>query len=193
MLAVSFLKEDILKVESDEQLMQRVQAGDALAYDQLVRRHADRFRLLAIRTLGNTALAEDMVQECFVKLWTRPQSFDAEKSKFTTWFYRVVVNRCLDEKRRKSPAQMPEGFDKADDRVTADKAIENNQATAHIHKAVNSLKENQKLAVTLCYFDGLSNAEAAEIMGLKVKALESLLVRARAKLRDTIAKGRSEV
>ncbi len=131
-------------------------------------------------------LAEEMVQECFVKLWTRPQSFDGTKAKFTTWFHRVVVNRCLDELRRKKPAPLPEGFDTPDHRPTAEASLEADGGRQILMAALARLSDRQKQALTLSYLDGFSNMEAAGIMDLNIKAYESLLVRSRAKIREEL-------
>ena len=174
------------QADTDEALMHRVCAGERRAYQMLVDRHASRFLAQAYRVMGNQAAAEDMVQEAFIKLWTNPSAFNAEKSRFSTWFYRVVLNRCLDEKRKKTPQQLPEHYDSEDSTKKSDEQLSQAQTMQRLHTALETLKENQATAIRLCYLEGLSNAEAADVMNMKVKALESLLVRARAKLRDIL-------
>ncbi len=170
----------------DEVLVTRVAAADRGAYAILVQRHAIRYRALAQRMVGDMALAEDLVQEAFVKLWTHADRFDASKAKFTTWFHRIVVNRCLDEKRKRTIEALPEGYDKADESATAEEAMVAQSGSEQLMAAVNALPERQRTAITLSYIDGLSNIEAADVMELKLKAFESLLVRARAKLREQL-------
>lgn len=170
----------------DEALVARVAAADRGAYAILVQRHAIRYRALAQRMVGDMALAEDLVQEAFVKLWTHADRFDASKAKFTTWFHRIVVNRCLDEKRKRTAEALPEGYDKADESATAEEAMVARSGSEQLMAAVNALPERQRTAITLSYIDGLSNIEAADVMELKLKAFESLLVRARAKLREQL-------
>jgi len=170
----------------DETLVTHVAAADRGAYAVLVHRHGLRYRALAYRMLGDMALAEDLVQEAFVKLWTHADRFDAKKAKFTTWFHRIVVNRCLDEKRKRTPDPLPEGFDQQDEADNAEDIMVTDGANNVLRNAVSNLPERQRVAVTLSYFDGLSNIEAAEVMDLKLKAYESLLMRARAKLRDEL-------
>lgn len=170
----------------DEALMVRVMNGDRAAFAVIVDRHGLRFRAIAIRTVGDTALAEEMVQEAFVKLWTRPERFDASKAKFTTWFHRVVVNRCLDELRRRKPDALPDGWDAADESPGAEAGLVQAGGTSMLMQALTRLPERQQAALRLSYLDGFSNQEAAEILGLHIKAFESLLVRARAKMRDEL-------
>lgn len=171
---------------SDEALVEQVCGGDQRAFACLVERHGSRFRAIAVRTCGDQAMAEEMVQEAFVKFWTRPDLFDGSKAKFTTWFHRVVVNRCLDELRRKRPDALPEGFDAADSRPSAELLIGLEGSSKQVYGALATLSERQRNALTLSYLDGYSNNEAADIMALNIKAYESLLVRARAKMRAAL-------
>lgn len=177
--------------ETDEMLMDYVSQGDAQAFQRLVNRHALKFRAVAYKYLGDMAAAEDMVQDSFIKVWTKPQAFDTAKSKFTTWFYRVVVNKCLDEKRKKKAVALPEDYDAIDDAPMADAKIEVRHETGRMHKAIKSLNDKQAQAITLCYLEEYSNKEAAEMMNMKVKALESLLVRARQKLKTVLGQSRT--
>ena len=166
--------------------MARVAAADRTAFACLVDRYGMRYRALAYRYLGDIALAEDLVQEAFVKLWTHAGRFDPEKARFTTWFHRIVVNRCLDEKRRRTVDALPEGFDQADDRPSAEHEMAEAGGQSQVRAALAALPDRQRLAVTLSYFDGLSNIEAADVMQLNIKAYESLLVRSRAKLKEQL-------
>lgn len=178
---------------SDEALVEQVCRGDQRAFACLAERHGGRFRAIALRTCGDQTMAEEMVQEAFVKLWTRPDLFDGSKAKFTTWFHRVVVNRCLDELRRKRPDRLPEGFDITDGRPSAEALIGIESSSKQVYGALATLSERQRNALTLSYLDGYSNNEAADIMALNIKAYESLLVRARAKMRDALLSEKSDL
>jgi len=177
----------------DEALVTRISAGDKEAFRVLARRHGARFRALAYRFMGDMMLAEDLVQEAFVKLWTHAGRFDAGKAKFTTWFHRIVVNKCLDEKRKRKPAPLPEGYDTADTAPLADVKLENTAASQHLKDVLTTLSERQFTAVTLSYFNGLSNKEAAEVMELNIKAYESLLVRSRAQMRKMLMADKADL
>lgn len=170
----------------DETLVALVANGDGGAFSVLVGRHAMRFRAVALRMVSDAALAEEMVQEAFIKLWTRPSSFDGAKAKFTTWFHRVVVNRCLDELRRRKPDALPEGYDAPDNAPGTEAALVQEAGVSLLMKALAKLPDRQSEALKLSYLDGYSNQEAADIMDLNIKAFESLLVRARAKMRDEL-------
>ena len=179
--------------DSDEALVVRIMDGDRYAFNMLAVRHGIRYRMLAYRVVNNMALAEDIVQESFVKLWTHAHRFDAAKSKFTTWFHRLVLNRCLDAKRKRQFETLPEGYDIVDKSPSAEAQIEQAEDTRKLLAAINTLPERQKIAITLSYFDGLSNLEAAAVMDLNIKAYESLLVRTRAKLRQILMTEKDEL
>lgn len=178
---------------SDEQLLDQIKTGDREAFRVLVRRHGGRYRALAYRFVSDMAVAEDMVQEAFVKLWTNAGRFDGAKAKFTTWFHRVVVNRCLDERRKKQLDSLPEGYDEADSRPSAEEQIGKAGANQKLMKVLSQLSDRQRTAVTLSYLDGMSNIEAAAVMELNIKAYESLLVRSRAKMRDALMSDKEEL
>ena len=180
----------ILEQESDESLMVRVQSHDHQAFAVLVRRHSERFYATAYRVCAEQMMAEDIVQEAFLKLWAKPGSWQSGKgAKFTTWFYRVVHNLTLDHMRRKKPQASPDVLDyTADERPGQDESLVQDEEKKLIEAAVQALPERQKLALNLCFYEGLSNKEAADIMGVGVKALESLLMRAKAGLRDELTR-----
>ncbi len=85
---------------TDDYLLSRISEGDANAFRVLTQRHIDRAFGLAFRILGNSADAEDVVQDCFVKVWTMGKTWEPGRAAFSTWLYRVITNRCLDFKRR---------------------------------------------------------------------------------------------
>ncbi len=178
---------------SDERLVEQVCNGDRNAFRVLARRHGARYRALAYRFVTDMTLAEDLVQEAFVKLWTHADRFDGAKAKFTTWFHRVVVNKCLDEKRKRSIDPLPEGYDVVDTSASAEDRLGQDSANQKLKKVLSGLSERQKTAITLSYFDGLSNSEAAEVMDLNIKAYESLLVRSRTKMRQALLAEKEEL
>ncbi|NDE91260.1 MAG: sigma-70 family RNA polymerase sigma factor [Alphaproteobacteria bacterium] len=175
-------------MQSDEQLIEAVQAGEAAAFEKLAQRHADRFFNFALRICGSRMDAEDMVQEAFLRLWRNPFAWKPEGGgQFTTWFYRVLVNLFLDHKRRTKKTEsddilsnMPDGA------LSAQALMEAEAEDKALLKAINALPPHQHVAVQLFYYDGFSQAEAAAAMQLHVKAYESLLHRARQSLKKEL-------
>ncbi len=169
---------------TDEELMGRIRSGDRNAFSELVVRHTKRYYSLAYRMLSSREEAEDIVQESFLTVWTNPAGWQGDRqAKFTTWFYRVVTNACIDRKRKNTPLQMADGFDPPDEGRGTEEMIELKRKKENIDAYIGELPESQQTALALCFYEGVSNREAAEIMGLSVKALESLLMRAKTSLR----------
>jgi RNA polymerase sigma-70 factor (ECF subfamily) len=172
--------------KDDEELLALIQDGSDEAFSVLVQRHTERFYRLAYRYVQNRQTAEDIVQDAFVRLWEDPAKWQAErKNKFTTWFYRIVVNLCLDWKKRKKPLELGDHeISIADPGDTPDLEMLVNERQKILENEIAALPERQRTALNLCFDEGLSNQEAAEVMGLKLKALQSLVMRAKTTLKQ---------
>jgi RNA polymerase sigma-70 factor (ECF subfamily) len=176
-----------LPEQDDHELLALIQEGSRQAFAALVQRHTERFYRLAYRYVQNREAAEDVVQDAFLKLWEDPGKWRPERnSKFTTWFYRIVVNLCLDWQKKKRPLPLDEELPLADDRETMDAAMIRDQEQRILEREIAALPERQRMALNLCFDEGLSNKEAAEVMGLNLKALQSLITRAKATLRERV-------
>lgn len=173
------------KIE-DFELMRRTGQGDRAAFSILVNRHLAATIRLATRFCGSADQAQDIAQEAFAKLWVHAPQWKADGAKFTTWFYRVVANLSIDHMRRNRKLVFGELPETADTGDTPGQAAERSQVAARVAAVVAALPQKQREALALCFYEGHSNAQAAEIMGLSVKAVESLLVRARKKLREDL-------
>ncbi|MEZ5919681.1 MAG: sigma-70 family RNA polymerase sigma factor [Alphaproteobacteria bacterium] len=176
--------------DDDESLVARICERDHRAFATLVRRHTDRFYACAWRMCGNDAQAEDIVQDAFLKLWARPDAFKPDRgARFTTWFTRVVTNLAIDTMRRKKPLAAGDALDTmAAPEPDAEKLLAKREEADTLEHAIQALPSRQKAALNLCFYEGLSNKEAAAILGIRVKALESLLMRAKGNVRDTLAR-----
>ena len=170
--------------DSDEALMAQIRAGSQTAYRRLVNRHLKRTYALARRLTGNEAEAEDVVQDAFLQVWQRrTQWSDVGGARFTTWLYRVVVNRCIDHKRRPVGQDLETVAEPSDSAPDAVSTSHRRQVAARLSDAQNKLTPQQRAAVTLFYYENLSNADIAAVMQISVGAVESLLKRARQQLR----------
>ena len=174
--------------QDDAALMAAIANGNRRAFATLAERHGLRFRALSFRLLRDTMAAEDVVQDCFIKLWQRPDSYDPARAKFTSWFHRIVVNRSLDMLRKTRPDQLADSYDKESDDIGAEERMAADQTMADIRSAILTLPEKQQTAITMCYLDDMSNKETAEALDMNLKALESLLHRARKQLKETLLK-----
>lgn len=140
------------------------------------------------RMLGSKAAAEDASQETFLRLWKHAASWKPQGAKFETWLYRVAMNVCLDQ-LRKTKREVPEDAapERADPADRQDQALFAAERRFAIDEALAQLPDRQRLAITLCHYQELTNIEAAEIMGVSVDALESLLARGRRALKESLA------
>lgn len=183
----------------DEEWMDAVCRGDRKAYQALVHRHSPAISHYAYRLLGNTSDAEDVTQDAFLKLWLNAHKWQPDKARLTTWLHRIAHNLAVDLQRKQGRMQTwtdeqsyaqsaQDANTDAPDNPDRDAAIAvSDRQLMQVRRALDSLPENQRSALTLCTFSGFSNQEAAAIMGLSVKALESALARARRTLREKLA------
>lgn len=172
---------------SDDELMQRVASGDPGAYRELSQRHLAAILRYAARLLADASEAEDVVQETFLRVWQRASDYEARGSKLTTWLYRIAHNLCVDRLRRRR-AEDPSALDRHSSGDRPGRRLDQAELAAAVQSATAKLPERQRAALALCHYEGLSNAEAAEVLGCNVEALESLLSRARRSLRDDLAR-----
>jgi RNA polymerase sigma-70 factor (ECF subfamily) len=174
---------------SDNVLMEAIVLQHHLAFSELVNRHSSRFFGLAYRLLNNVADAEDITQDAFSKLWHNPRSYNANKNiKFTTWFYRVVTNLCTDQKRKKKPLPLLDATSEnlMSTEISADEHVARTQQHERIERHIQALPTKQQIALNLCFYEELTNAEAAEVMNIKLKTLQTLVFRARNTLKQTL-------
>ena len=171
----------------DDRLMVMIGAEDREAFGVLAAKHLDRCVAIAYRTLGNRTDAEDVAHDAMLRVWRHAPKWKTGGAQFTTWLYRVVVNLCIDRTRRVKPTagEVPE--DLSDDAPDPEVTLGSNQTAEQVRTAVMELPDRQKEALVLCFFEGMSNADAADVLEVSVGALEQLLVRARHSLRVTLA------
>lgn len=170
---------------SDQQLMERAGKGDQRAFQTLVRRHAGQAHRLARRILGSDALAEEIVQDALLRVWINAPRWRPEAA-FRTWLYRIVVNLCLNAKRRPAGLPLAAADDVADPAPGADAQLEQRERDRGLVAAIDALPARQRAAIVLTYQEGLANAEAAAVLDISVSGFEALLVRAKRELRAAL-------
>jgi RNA polymerase sigma-70 factor (ECF subfamily) len=173
--------------EADGTLMQRVAAGDAQSLAIIADRHTPMLYGIAWRMLGDATEAEDVVQETMVKLWVSANGWTPVGGGLGGWLRRIATNLCIDRQRKRAFISGVEVPEHPDDAPAADVLIDEQRRSRGVTIAMQSLPDRQRAAIVLTYHEGLSNAEAAAALGLGVKALESLLVRARQGLSRSLA------
>lgn len=179
--------------QSDDALMARVAGRDVAAFRLLVDRHAEPLRRIGYRLIGDASEAEDLAQEALLRLWRDAARWQQGRAGVAAWLSRVVVNLCLDRLRRKKFGSDAEVPDRADEAPLAPEAIDAAQLRAATVAAIAALPDRQRAAIVLTYYEEKTNQMAADAMDMKLKAFESLLLRARAALRIALAPVREDV
>jgi len=183
----------------DAQLMADTASGKAGAFEELVRRHQRRVFNLVYRSVGGVADAEDLVQEVFLRVYRAAGRY-RPTARFTTWLYRVTSNVIINWLRRRDRrpvelARIVAGEEGAGNPTaladptgeTGLETLSREELRAQVRRAIESLAPNQRLAVVLFRFEGLSYHEIAASMSCSVMAVKSLLSRARENLRQRLA------
>jgi RNA polymerase sigma-70 factor, ECF subfamily len=171
--------------DSEEALMVRVARGDEPAFHALARRHLPAMLGLARRILGNSADAEDVGQEAMLRVWIHAPRWQPLAA-FRTWLTRVVVNLCLDRKRRASWVALEAAGEIVDPAIGPGEKTERDERDRLVVAAIAQLPARQRAAIVLTYSEGMSNAQVAEILDSSVSAVETLLVRGKQNLRRTL-------
>lgn len=168
----------------DESLLLAVGRGDHRAFATLMERHGRFAMTLAMRMTGNAQDAEEVAQEAFLRVWSNAAQWQPGGARFTTWLYRVVVNLCLDRKRRAPMLPLDDVDEPPDTAPGGLEACSAGQARNMVAEALAALPDRQRAAMSLCYFGEVSGQEAAAALDVSLSALEALLVRGRRALRD---------
>lgn len=169
---------------TDEELVTRVQAGDLESFNQLVARWERPIYALAYRTLGREEDARDVVQEAFLRGFRGLKGFKGE-AKFSSWLYRITLNLCRDwiRKARRAPMiQIPEnedGLDMAEQMPSTAESVEElvnrQQMSAAVAKAMAELPEEQRTAILMKEFHGLTFQEIADTLDCPLSTVKTRL------------------
>ena len=163
---------------SDVDLVRRAQRGDAAAFSVLVRRHERRVFNYVLRLVGDRTLAEDLTQEVFLRVFQRLPSFSF-RCKFSTWLFQVTRNRVLDEIRDLERRPRHVTLDELPPLEAMDAPIEQGEAVAALWRAIEGLPPDLKMALVLRDVLGLSYAEIAEALEVRLSTVKWRIFAAR--------------
>lgn len=183
----------------DSELMGRIGRGDHDAFALLLERHSEAARTLALRLVRDADVADDIVQEVFLAVWAKPQSWQPVGS-LRAWLMTLVSRRIIDLYRRRWPSQLEsdERGEFAGEPVWTRREVSqpiqamDKESSATIAKALDSLSVRHRMILLLYYYEGLSVVEVAASLEISRKAAESLLARAREALRQILISQRFE-
>lgn len=186
---------------TDETLCERVVRRDEEAFDLLVVRYQQRAYRIAWSILRDTEEARDVSQEAFIRLYHTAGSFQG-RARFSTWFYRILVNLCLDARRRRrwwqravDPVEREDGsWDSLIDQQSAPavdptEAMDREKVLARLWRAVDGLSPQQRAALLLQVQEEMATADIANVLKCSEATVRVHLHRALASLRKTMGKG----
>jgi RNA polymerase sigma-70 factor, ECF subfamily len=180
----------------DLRWMERVKAGDEVAFQELIEAHQHRIIGAIAKMLGDESDAEDIAQQVFIRVWKSAPRWQPT-AKVTTWLYKITRNLVFNETRRRKrhPVQSLDATLADGDRPQqftdtgvkpADTALLDGEMQAAIQAAIDELPEVQRMAVILRRYDDVPYEEIGEILDLSVPAVKSVLFRARTDLREKL-------
>jgi RNA polymerase sigma-70 factor (ECF subfamily) len=176
--------------EDDTALVARLQRRDAHALAELYDRYGRAVYALILRVVRDGGIAEDLVQETFLRVWNRVQGFDAQRGAIAPWLLAVARNRAIDylrsvSNRERNALEFEETehpalyTDMERDLVTSDQA-------RRVKRAMEKLSQNHRQVIELAYFEGLSQTEMAERMGQPLGTVKTWVRTALKNLRDEL-------
>jgi len=183
---------------TDAEVMLRVKAGDQSAFDYLVQKYRRPLVSFMYRMARNTASAEDLAQEVFLRVYRSRATYEAS-AKFTTWLYRIATNLAVNHARdtRHERPEVTISLDEpdedtgstpdvADSTITAEEALVRRERMLAIRSKVEALPERQKIAVVMHKYQQMDYKQIAEVLKLSESATKSLLFRAYQTLREQL-------
>ena len=185
---------------SDETLMCQIRMGELKAFDTLVKRWEKPLLNHCYRLVNDVALAEDLRQEVFLRVYQAAKTYQA-RAKFSTWFYRIATNLCLDtpgkQRRRKETPIIrdmdasPEDFEKAfvDPSQGPDEVAVRKEMESQVRLALGRLPEDQRVVVVMRHYDGLKFNEIADILSCPVSTVKSRMAAGMQRLSQMLSKG----
>ena len=176
---------------ADEDLMQYVRRGEAVAFEMIYERHGTAAFSLAYRMTGNRNAAEDVVQEAFLSLWRSNARYDRTRGSVRTWVLGIVHNRAIDalrrsvvhDKRRASDEGIEERFEAAD---RTDVEVARRDEAREVREALTQLPAEQCRVIELAYFGGFTHTEIAEMLNPPVGTVKGRMRLGLVKMRSQL-------
>lgn len=176
--------------DQEIKLVEKAIEGDIESFEKLIQNHQKFAYNVALKYLKDPVDAEDITQEALIKAFKYLKNFK-KNSKFSTWLYRIVINTCKDELRKKSKTEKNISMDNDDSYVSEVedhsyeplKSIEKHEVSKNIQSAIEQLKINYKEVIILCDIKDYSYEEISEILEVPIGTVRSRISRGRKKLR----------
>jgi RNA polymerase sigma-70 factor (ECF subfamily) len=182
---------------SDSELLKAIARKDTAAFKIFMSRYQERVYRTVYRFTGDAETTCDLVQEIFLKIYRAAASYTPDAGLFT-WIYRITANHCINflQKQKKDPlfkadellVQTLSSAPDSNQSASAESALVRQERTFIVRRAIDSLPQRQKMAITLLRFEGLSYLEISEVLGCSVSAVESLIFRGMETLKKLLIK-----
>jgi RNA polymerase sigma-70 factor (ECF subfamily) len=160
--------------------------GDAAAFRTLVDRHLSGVLVIARRMLRDDAEAEDVAQDALLRLWRNAAGLELGPNGVRPWLRRVASNLCIDRVRARRNTTLVDAVPEQSEPAGQFRQLAERELGARVDAALKALPDRQRLALTLFHYEGMSQIEVGEMMGISDEAVESLLARARRTLKVSL-------
>lgn len=175
----------ILQLDDDFSLIQRFIEGDESTFKTLVQRHKDKIRNIIYLMLNSSDSVDDIAQDVLITVYKNLKSFRFE-SQFSTWLYRITVNKCKDHLRRVKIRSIFTPIINDEDHPSYTPSTENNDVSEIVQKAISQLPEKLRVPLLLKDIEGLSYQEISEAVNCEIGTVKSRIFRAREGLRNLL-------
>ena len=175
----------ILTLEDDFAVIKRFIDGDKSAFQILVKRHKEKVRNIAYITMNNSAMVDDIAQEVFINVYRNLKHFRFD-SQFTTWLYRITVNRCKDYIRKMNVRKIFSPLDEGTDVTEFPAPVEQSDVSKIVMDAISELPVKLRIPLVLKDIEGFSYQEISETMKCEMGTVKSRIFRGRERLREIL-------
>ena len=171
---------------TDAALIERVAERERAAFEELYARYARSVLGLALRRLGDRGRAEDSVQDVFAAVWRSAKSYDRTRGPGGAWLYTIARNAIVDAQRRQPPPTVADPPELVAPGPTPDEEAEASWNAWRVHRALETLPENERAVIDLAYFSGLSQSEVADFLQLPLGTVKTRTRTGLARLADAL-------
>jgi len=171
---------------SDGTLIERVAERDRAAFEELYARYARPVLGLALRRIGDRGRAEDSVQDIFTAVWRSAGSYDRNRGPGGAWLYTIARNAIVDTLRRKQPQTVADPPEVVSTAPTPDEEAEASWNAWRVHRALETLPEQERVVIDLAYFSGLSQTEVASFLSIPLGTVKTRTRSGLARLADAL-------
>lgn len=175
----------ILSFDDDYSIIKQFIDGDKLAFQNLVKRHKEKVRNIIYMTMNNSAMVDDIAQDVFITIYRNLKHFRFE-SQFTTWLYRITVNKCKDYLRRMNVRKIFSPIEEGYEVSEYHSPVENNDISKIVTNAISKLPVKLKMPLILKDIEGFSYQEISETLNCEMGTVKSRIFRGREKLKEIL-------